>query len=197
MLPHGSPERLRSTRTARGPFAASTYPPTAPCSTPSPLECGTAAPATMSKNPAPSSNVRCGYALRKLAARACGPQVAQQALLVSRRRAGKRCTPALHARRLGRHRGPAPGDVPALGDLDAALYTFLQTLDERQRRWFASWESLRRCRECIRPLVARGRRELVAGKVLPGRAYRPRCGQESFEKRIRGPINVRTPTAGS
>ena len=61
----------------------------------------------------------------------------------------------------------------------AGLQTFARALDERQRRWFAGLESLRRGHGGDRgaaallgmdpATVARGRRELAAGETLPGR----------------------------
>lgn len=138
--------------------------------------------------------VRCGAALRKLTARA---RVARE------RRRGSYWYHAVEPARSARQRRTRdawdaleapPGDAPpARGDLAAALHTFLETLDERQRRWFAGWESLRRGHGGDRraaallgmhpSTVARGRRELAAGEALPGRVRQPGGGRQPVEKK--------------
>lgn len=133
--------------------------------------------------------VRCGDALRKLSARA---RVARE------RRGGRYWYHAVEPPRGARQRSTRdawdaledrpPGEGAGRGDLDVALRTFLHTLDERQRRWFAGWESLRRGHGGDRraaallgmhpATVARGRRELAAGESLPGRVRRPGGGRK-------------------
>lgn len=79
---------------------------------------------------------------------------------------------------------------PELAD---ARQLYLSTLDEQQRRLFAGLASLEHGRGGdsrvagqlgIHPAtVARGRRELLAGKVLQGRARRPGGGRKPLEKK--------------
>ncbi len=138
--------------------------------------------------------VRTGDALRKLAARG---QVAREQRHGhfwyaaadpgerDRQRTARQAAEQLEAL-------PA-GKAPARGDLGAALQTFVGTLDERQRRWFAGLESLRcghggdRRAAALLGLdaatVARGRRELAAGETLPGRVRRPGGGRKPLEKK--------------
>lgn len=138
--------------------------------------------------------VRCGDALRKLTARG---RVARA------RHSGRYWYHAVESAQGTRQRrtrdawdeleAQPPGAAAARGDLDAALHTFLHTLDERQRRWFAGWESLRRGHGGDRraaallgmhpATVARGRRELAAGEALPGRVRRPGGGRKPVEKK--------------
>ena len=138
--------------------------------------------------------VRTGDALRKLAARG---QVARE--LRHGRFWYAAADPSARTRqRTVRQAGEQlealpPGNAPARGDLGDALRTFVGTLDERQRRWFAGLESLRRGHGGDRraaallgidpATVARGRRELAAGNALPGRVRRPGGGRKPLEKK--------------
>lgn len=77
----------------------------------------------------------------------------------------------------------------------AALVLFLSLLDERQRRIYAGLEALKVGRggdhwiaellELNPATVARGRRELLAGKVLVNRARKPGGGRKALEKKRR------------
>lgn len=91
---------------------------------------------------------------------------------------------------------PAPGrapEPPPGPELAAARQLYLGTLDEQQRRLFAGLASLEHgrggdtrvaARLGLHPAtVARGRRELLAGDVLPGRARRPGGGRKRLEKK--------------
>jgi len=138
--------------------------------------------------------VRTGDALRKLA---------QRSRLARQRRHGRYWYAAsdrsvrerqLTARKALEQLEALPaGHAPARGDLGFALRTFVASLNERQRRWFAGLESLRRGHGGDRraaallgmhpATVARGRRELVAGKPLPGHVRRPGGGRKPLEKK--------------
>ncbi len=134
--------------------------------------------------------VRTGDALRKLVARG---QVARE--LRHGRFWYAAADPSERARqRTARQAGEQPpGNAPARGDLGDALRTFVGTLDERQRRWFAGLESLRRGHGGDRraaallgldpATVARGRRELTTGDALPGRVRRPGGGRQRLDKK--------------
>jgi hypothetical protein len=77
-------------------------------------------------------------------------------------------------------------------DIKAAIVLFYSLLDERQRRLYAGLEALKvghggdtQIAELlgIDPgTVARGRRELLAGEITPGRARRPGAGRKATPK---------------
>ena len=138
--------------------------------------------------------VRTGDALRRLAARG---RVARErrhgrywyadadARLRRRQRTAREALEQLEA--------APPGHAPRHGDYAAGLQTFARALDERQRRWFAGLESLRRGHGGDRraaallgmdpATVARGRRELAAGETRPGRVRRPGGGRHRLERK--------------
>ena len=141
--------------------------------------------------------VRTADALRRLAARG---RVAR------RRRLGRYWYASADSRQRRRQRtarealeqleAAPPGNAPRHGDYAAALQAFKRTLDERQRRWFAGLESLRRGHGGDRraaallgmdpATVARGRRELAAGETPPGRVRRPGGGRKPLETKSLG-----------
>ena len=84
----------------------------------------------------------------------------------------------------------------ALDQSKAALVLLLSTLDERQRRLFAGLESMllgwggdRRLAEVTGldvHTIAKGRRELLEGKLLAGRIRHPGGGRKAVEKKRPG-----------
>ena len=88
---------------------------------------------------------------------------------------------------------PQPPPPAAETKLADARQLYLSTLDEQQRRLFAGLSSLEMghggdtrvaARLGLHPAtVARGRRELLAGEVLRGRARRPGGGRKPLEKK--------------
>lgn len=88
-----------------------------------------------------------------------------------------------------------PDEARMTDKVKAALVLFLSLLDERQRRIYAGLEALKVGRggdhwiaellELNPATVARGRRELLAGKVLVNRARKPGGGRKALEKKRR------------
>lgn len=86
-------------------------------------------------------------------------------------------------------------EVVLAHELKAAIVLFLGLLDERQRRCYAGLESLRvgpggdakiaRLLGVDPHTVARGRRQLLAGDLAPGRIRKPGGGRPSAEKKHR------------
>lgn len=82
-----------------------------------------------------------------------------------------------------------PDEVPGL---DETLHQFLATLNERQRRLYAGFESLKRGRGGDKRVaeitglnvktVTRGRRELIAGEIDLDRVRAPGAGRPSVKK---------------
>ncbi|MBI4545504.1 MAG: hypothetical protein HY703_09935 [Gemmatimonadetes bacterium] len=82
-----------------------------------------------------------------------------------------------------------PSEVPGL---DETLHQFLATLNERQRRLYAGFESLKLGRggdQMVAEItglnvktVARGRRQLVAGDIDIDRVRAPGAGRPSVKK---------------
>lgn len=109
--------------------------------------------------------------------------------------------PALHRQQILARRTAEP--VPGLAapflplcspqELQAAIVLFYSLLDEQQRRLYAGLESLRMGRNGDSRLaqllglevhtVARGRRQLLEGKVLSDRARQPGGGRKATEKK--------------
>lgn len=95
----------------------------------------------------------------------------------------------------------APALSPPPERLRDALALFLGALDEQQRRLFAGLESLRygyggdsliaAALGMDRGTVARGRRQLLSGDVLRGRARHPGGGRKSLELPM---VSLRSPT---
>ena len=86
----------------------------------------------------------------------------------------------------------APRPREDVSGLDETLQQFLATLNERQRRLYAGFESLKLGRGGDKRVadltglnvktVARGRRQLSAGKIEVARARAPGAGRPSVKK---------------
>lgn len=102
----------------------------------------------------------------------------------------------LRRRRRSLTRGSAEAATPPLQrespEVDRALREFMATLNERQRRLYAGFESLKRGHGGDTAVaertglnvktVARGRRELIAGDIDPDRVRAPGAGRPSVKK---------------
>ena len=88
-----------------------------------------------------------------------------------------------------------PDEARMTDKVKAALILFLSLLDEQQRRIYAGLEALKEGRGSDRWIaesldlnpatVARGRRELLAGKVLVNRSRKKGGGRKAYEKKRR------------
>ena len=89
-----------------------------------------------------------------------------------------------------------PEEARMTDKVKAAIVLFLSSLDEQQRRIYAGLEALKAGRggdhwiaemlELNPATVARGRRDLLAGKVLVGRARKSGGGRKAYEKKRQG-----------